>query len=207
MLTKISVAFYPCWLAQLVISAALADPLPKALNEQELSERLKSYQSIQELHVTFDQKKHLAEMNLDLPSSGRIVVRRPDQVTWEVLKPAYVRVNINSQHVQIVSGEGAHAKTQVFKAAELGGSEQAKWMARLLPWLLLDARALSKQYTVSLIREGQLQFLPRETKGPFAKLEIELNKAGHMGRLVLFEPSKDTLEIRFGRPRIVRRGL
>lgn len=171
------------------------------VDEGTLAQQLKFYKNISEISTTFRQNKHLAEMKLDLQSEGRLAFKRPDDVTWEILKPSPVTVKMSKSDVQITSASG----TQVFKFQELSQDNMARGIGMLKPWLTLDAHALTEQYTITKQGDATFLFEPKASASGQAitKISLTLAKAGHLQSLKLFEKSGDWIEIFFTSPKIV----
>ena len=184
----------------LLVLAALPAPASD-LTEKDLSNHLKFYTAIQELKTTFQQTKHLSSMNLDLKSDGRMTIKKPDDISWEILHPSPILVRLNKSEVKITNGDD----TQIFKFQELSQDNMARGVGLLLPWLTLDVKALSEQYKMSQEADGQFLFEPKISSVSISKMKLLLKKNGHLERLTLYETSGDWMEIRFGQPTIIRK--
>jgi outer membrane lipoprotein-sorting protein len=171
------------------------------VDSKELAQLLKFYAPIQALTVSFQQTKHLHEMGLELRSSGRLEIHRPDQIVWEILKPSHLWVSIDKEKFRLKEGDGAE---QVFELNQLSQENAARGVGLLKPWLLLDVKALSEQYAVEKVRPGFYVFTPKSDVKFFKAMDVTIGKAGHMEKMLLHEPSGDTLEIAFGTPKVVK---
>ncbi len=194
MLTRVINQYF---LLLLLVSQA---PLAEPVSEAQLGQELKAYRDLKELAVTFHQTKHLAEMNLDLRSEGRMALKRPDEVVWEIQKPSRVTVQINRKEISITSA----GERQVLKISELSHDNAARGFGLLMPWLTLDTAALVAQYEITSGADHTFQFVPKQGNSTVVKMRAHLTPAGHLDKLQLFEKSGDTLEILFATPRIKR---
>ncbi|MBS1961834.1 MAG: outer membrane lipoprotein carrier protein LolA [Bdellovibrionales bacterium] len=187
-----------------------ADPTP--VSETALAEKLRFYASIKTLETDFHQVKDLRDLGMQMKSEGRLTLRRPDAVIWEVRKPARVKVELDSKGIRITSGEGKSATVQTFSSSEMSAQMQkdkaTSSLHDLVAWLKLDAHALSEQYAITTTgtdARGQSRFVFTPKKpGPFASMEMELAKAGHLAKLVLNEASGDRMTLEFARPKVVK---
>lgn len=186
-------------LIQTAVFAAVAQASP--VNERDLEKQLHFYKSIEELTTTFHQTKHLSEMKLDLQSDGRLTLNKPDRIIWEITKPSRLVVTISKTDVRIES----KGETQTFKFQELSQDNVANGINMLVPWLMLDAHALSETYRVTEDADHGFVFEPKKANGSITKMILFLNDNGHLKRLKLFEASGDWIEIQFDAPKVVRK--
>lgn len=186
-------------------SAAAAETT--SVTEAQLAEHLRLYSTIKTLEADFHQVKDLRELGMQMKSEGRLTLRRPDAVTWEVRKPARVKVELDPNGMRITSGEGKTATVQTFSTAQMGasmsGDKDASSLRDLVAWLKLDAHALAEQYAIATTGGNRFFFTPKKP-GPIASMEMELAKAGHLSKLVLNESSGDRMTLEFSRPKIVK---
>jgi len=186
-------------LALTLCSASVARATP--VSEAALAEKLKFYASIRTFEADFKQRKELREMGMEMKSEGRLTLRRPSTVIWEILKPARVKVELGTKEIKITSGEGANATVQSFSSDQLPDDKGASSMRDLVAWLKLDAKALSEQYVITKTPADRYLFEPRKP-GPFLSMEMALSKKGHLETLVLNETSGDRMTLTFAKPRV-----
>ncbi len=168
----------------------------RLVTEGELSEKLKLYRAVKQLDVNFTQLKHLAEMNLDLKSSGRLSVNSSGEVRWEIQKPSAVTVQIDAEKVQITSRDDNH----VFQLKEISQDNVARGIGLMLPWLKLDAKTLASEYKITKVSGAIYDFEPKKPAPPMIKMTAEIAKDGHVRRLKLFETSGDSVGNRIRTP-------
>jgi outer membrane lipoprotein-sorting protein len=173
------------------------------VTENELATKLRYYSSIRALEADFRQVKNLREMGMQMKSEGRLTLRRPDSVIWEVTKPARVKVELTSAGIRITSGEGTTATVQSFSAAQMPKDGDALGLHDLVAWLRLDAHALSEQYTITRTTTDHFIFAPKKI-GPFKTMEMDLSGAGQLTKLVLNESSGDQMTLQFGKPHLLK---
>ncbi len=180
---------------------ALASETP--VTETQLAEKLRYYARIANLEADFHQVKDLKELGMQMKSEGRLTLRRPDSVVWEITRPAPVRVDLGNGKIRIQSGEGASATVQNFSADQMPKDKDASSLRDLVAWLRLDAHALAEQYAITRTTADHFVFAPKKT-GPFRTMEMDLSKSGHLEKLVLNEVSGDRMTLTFGPPRVVK---
>lgn len=173
------------------------------VSEAALTEKLRFYASIRSLEADFKQLKELREMDMEMRSEGRLTLKRPDTVIWEVLKPARVKVELGAKEIRITSGEGPAASREIYSVDQMPGDKGASSLRDLVAWLKLDAHALHEQYAITRSSNGNYVFVPRKA-GPFRSMEMNLAKAGHLETLILNESSGDRMTLKFAKPRVVR---
>ena len=179
----------------------IAGAAESTVTEAMLAEKLRFYAALGSLEADFKQVKELREMGMDMKSEGRLTLKRPDVVVWEILKPARVKVELGTTGIKITSGEGANATGQSFSADQMPQDKGASGMRDLVAWLKLDAKALSEQYVITKTPAERYLFEPRKT-GPFKSMEMALAKDGHLETLVLNEASGDRMTLTFAKPRV-----
>ena len=190
----------------LVLSASsLAAPV----SESDLADRLKFYRSVQSLDVRFSQTKKIVDAGMEIASEGRLRLGNPaggenGTVVWEITKPAPVRITLDGKGIDIVNGTGAQASHQHFSSSDMPQEGSAGSFSSLGAWLKLDAHAISENYAVESSESGRYRFTPKKSGGPFAKLELEIGRLGHLERLNIFERSGDEITLRFSKPTVVR---
>jgi outer membrane lipoprotein-sorting protein len=192
--------------ASLIVSlCASAGPSESSVSEGELTEKLRFYATLGSLEADFHQVKDLRELGMQMKSEGRLTLRRPDSVIWEVTKPARVRVELGSAGVRITSGDGQAASVQTFSADQMPKDRDASSLHDLVAWLKLDAHVLAAQYTITKTTGDHFVFTPKKS-GPFKTMEMDLSRAGHLEKLILNETSGDRMTLTFGRPRMIKKG-
>jgi hypothetical protein len=173
------------------------------LSERELSKRLQFYQSIATLTVDFKQLKILKDLHVEIPSEGKLKLKGHEQVIWEVSKPSLVRLTFDHKMIKVESGEGADYSLQTWKTSDLPKGKESKNIAALEAWLLLDARVLGTQYSVTSQGPGTLRFASKDHDKPaFRNVEMHLASSGHLEQLHITEASGDEIDIRFGAPTV-----
>src|SRR6185312_8598115 len=133
-------------IVSVAIHVAIAGEL---ISEKELTEKLKLYASISTLDVSFRQTKTLKDMNLQLKSEGRLQLRRPDRVVWEITQPSPVRVSLDHSQIEIQTGTGPDTQVQTIKTGEAPSEQAAQSLTALIAWLSLDSHALASQYLIT----------------------------------------------------------
>ncbi len=172
------------------------------VSEAELGEKLRFYTTFQSLEADFHQVKDLKEMGLQMKSEGRLTLKRPDTVVWEVTKPAHVKVELGAAGIRITTGEGVSATIQNYPADQMPKEGDGASLHDLVAWLKLDAHALANQYAITRTNADHFIFAPKKN-GPFKTMEMDLSGAGHLEKLILHEASGDQMTLRFGKPRII----
>jgi outer membrane lipoprotein-sorting protein len=173
------------------------------VTEAQLGEKLRFYAGIATLESDFHQVKDLKELGMQMKSEGRLTLKRPDSVIWEIRKPAHVKVELDLKKIRITSGDGASATVQTFTADQMPKDKDASSLRDLVAWLKLDAHALADQYVITKTTEDHFNFAPKKT-GPFRTMEMDLSKAGHLKTLTLNETSGDRMILSFERPRVLK---
>jgi outer membrane lipoprotein-sorting protein len=175
---------------------------PQPVSVDELKSTLHLYQSISQLDVDFHQTKTLKDLGIQLQSSGTLKVSPPDTVLWRVLKPSPVTVTLNHGTVVIQTASG----TQKFSQDENPSEKDRQNFNNMLSWLKLDADAISKQYEVTKLDATHLQFSAKQKEGnSIQRIHLQLTPSGNIANLKMDEASGDTIDIRFGTPKIQRR--
>ena len=129
-------------------AAARAEPAPQAITQQELSQKLRLYESIHTLEVSFTQTKVIKDIDVKLTSEGRFKIIRPEKIIWEITKPSAVKVTLDKAEIRIESGAGAGQHVQVLKLGDSLPDKAAKSMTGLIAWLNLDSLKLYAQYFI-----------------------------------------------------------
>lgn len=185
----------------LMVATSFAADLTQAIDERELAKRLQFYQSIATLDVEFKQVKTLPDLKVKLESEGKLKLMRPDQVIWEITKPSRVLIQFKDRQVRVESGIGAEQSVQTWKLDDMPKGKDSKSINALMPWLQLDANALSKLYKVSSLGPNKLRFDPKEPdKSAFKRIEITLSSNGRLDLLHIEESSGDEMDIHFKTP-------
>ncbi len=174
-----------------------------SVTETQLGEKLRFYAGIATLEADFHQVKDLKELGMQMKSEGRLTLRRPDTVIWEIRKPAHVKVELDLKGIRITSGDGRAATVQAFSADQMPKDQDASSLHDLVAWLKLDAHALAEQYTITKTTENHFDFAPKKA-GPFRSMEMDLSKAGQLEKLTLNETSGDRMILSFERPRVIK---
>ena len=180
---------------QCIWSIAAEPPLGKEISLTDLAKALKSYENVAHLEAAFHQKKILKDLDMNLKSEGKLSFTRPDQVTWEILKPSPLKVELNSQEIRLQNGKDV----QTIKA----GGPQTQSLQGLVTWLKLDANEIYKEDQVLEVGPRHYIFKPRKPEqSPFASLDLTLSAKGYLQKFILHENSGDLLEIEFDSPKI-----
>ena len=181
--------------AQCIWSIA-AGALPgKEMTQIDLVNALKSYENVAKLEANFHQKKVLKDLDMSLMSEGRLTFARPDQVTWEILKPSPLLVELNAQEIRMHNGK----EIQTIKA----GGPQTQSLQSMITWLKLDATEIYKESEVFEVGPRHYLFKPRQiNSSPFSSLDLTLSAKGFLEKFVLHEKSGDLLEIVFQTPKV-----
>ena len=87
-------------------------------------DRLKAANSFETLQASFTQTRHSAMLTKDLVSEGRMVLRSPDQIRWEVLKP-HPGVFVSSGELAIAGRRFRMPTEKDFTATALEGEDLA----------------------------------------------------------------------------------
>jgi hypothetical protein len=172
-------------------------------DDEELFQALHRYQHLNRLKVDFNEKKILKSIGTILDSTGRLsVTRNPKVIIWEILKPSPVRVKLSNDEMQITTAPGSKTEeTQILHAKDANARDGMESQAALSSWLNLDAKALGEEYTVTEQNKLSYVFTPKK-KSPFVKIQMKLSKAGYVDTLILEEASGDTMELKFGTPKL-----
>lgn len=192
------------WLVSglLIASTATGRPAAQSVSSEALSKVLNAYQNISHLEVDFQQTKKLKDIDLKLESSGILKVDPPHGVLWRVIKPNPVMVTLSQQTIVIQTASG----TQTFSQSENPSEKDRKSFSNMLGWLKLDAEAISNQYEVTQPGPSQYRFVAKDKKATsLQNLEMQMTPEGHIRVLKIEEESGDSIEIRFGKPKIHRR--
>jgi hypothetical protein len=104
--------------------------------------------------------------------------------------------------MQITTAPGSKTEeTQILHAKDANARDGMESQAALSSWLNLDAKALGEEYTVTEQNKLSYVFTPKK-KSPFVKIQMKLSKAGYVDTLILEEASGDTMELKFGTPKL-----
>jgi len=166
------------------------------LTSQELQARLKPYLRLKSLDADFVQKKHLADLAMDLPSSGHLSVKKPGPVVWTVLKPSFLEVRITGRDLTMTSMKDGARSEQKISFDQMGSEQGSKGLALLVPWLEMDVEKLLARYTITQTAPDQLRFVPK-TGALFKEIGMKLAPNGHLQRLSFSEQNGDSIEIDF----------
>ena len=139
-------------------------------------------------------------MHLDLKSSGKMSLKRPDAIDWEIVTPSPVQVRIDKNRVQVTSSGSTH----IYKVSEMSQDQIASGIGLLTPWLTLDATVLSANYIIHQEGERRFSFAPKTEQPILEHMEVTLTQPGHIDRLKMYERSGDMMEIHFTTPTVVR---
>ncbi len=182
-------------------SLAQAAIQTKPVGEKEFLDKFKQYATFKELKVDFTQMKHIEDLSFPLKATGRLEVRRPGIVRWEIITPSRLVVDLTPTEVRIESGEGEAVQKQVFPMSK-AATESKTWNA-LSPWMDLNPKEIYSRYEVTSEKKGVYRMIPREIKSsPFKSLQITLSDRGHIKSLDFEEASSDRMVFDFGTPKI-----
>ena len=189
--------------AIVVLLFITANSRANELTRDELAKRLSAYQDLKSFEVPFSQTKKLKGMDLELRSKGLLRVKRRDpySVDWKVQEPARLDVRIQSDKIEILSGEGEKQTRQIFDRKQATSVEATKGFGSLGAWMRMDATELSQKYRIESAGLDRMIFLPRMKEEALKKVEIRVGKDGHLSRMQLLEHSDDEIEIEFGKLR------
>lgn len=166
------------------------------LGKQELQSLLRPYLSLKSLKADFVQKKHLADLNMNLISTGKLEVEKPRKVLWTVLKPSFLEVSIAEKDLTMTSMKDGQKQVQKISFEQMGSEQGAKGLALLLPWLEMDVDKLLAEYTIVETAPSELQFTP-STKSLFKYIGLKLAKNKHIETLTFTEQNGDSISIEF----------
>ena len=201
--TNICYLLFPLLILMGQMGASAKELSGQPLTREEIGKQLSIYQHLSTLKVNFKQIKDLSSIGTKLESTGKFtLIQAQKKLIWEIEKPSPLLVTLSEGEMRIESGQGKEKQIQILKMSD-AGEQGAQNLAALIAWLRLDANALFGQYTILKIGEQKFSFTPREpAKSPFQKLEMQLDKSGHVQKLFLLERSKDSITIEFGKPLI-----
>lgn len=155
---------------------------------------------MENLDVRFSQVKILKDINVRLLSEGRLQIKKPNVVIWEIEKPAFSRVTLKGGEMRIQSDVGK--PEEVFNAKE-GGREADRNIRSMMVWLKMDAEEMFREYRVWEVLPRTFRFEPfQKDLVPFQNLTMELSAKGDLKKLKIHEKSGDDLEISFATPRM-----
>jgi len=179
---------------------ALSQTALKQLEKQDLETLLKPYASLKSLETEFTQKKHLADLNLSLTSSGHLKVDKPTSVLWTVDKPSYLEVEIKGDELSMTTIKDGRKDTQKISLKQMGSQQGAKGLTLLVPWLEMDIDKLMSEYSIFEIKPSHLRFTPAadaKNKPIFRDIELKLASNKHIKTLTFNEQNGDSIEITF----------
>jgi hypothetical protein len=168
---------------------------------EQLQLLLKPYLRLKSLRAEFVQKKHLADLNLDLVSTGRLQVDKPEKVLWTVLTPSFLEVAIEKKQLTLTSLKNGTKQIQKISFEQMGSNKDSQGLAILLPWLEMDVDALLKEYRVDSTSPSKIQFTPKNTS-LFKTIQLSLGKNKHIETLLFQEKTGDSIAIGFKASRI-----
>lgn len=170
----------------------------KPVDVTELKKALSFYQSIERLDVDFKQTKTLKDIQLGLKSEGHLTLNLPDHVTWMVVKPQKMTVDLVQDKITI---QGP-SETQTFSQSQNPSAKDRRGFATMLSWLKLDADAIAARFNVNQTDTHHYLFAAKDPEPMFKSLEMELSPAGHVNKLIFHEASGDEIKIQFSKPTV-----
>jgi outer membrane lipoprotein-sorting protein len=186
----------------LIITAKAASSLMET--DPELQNLLSFYKKTERLETNFHQTKKMKGLKMLLNSDGKLVIQKPDQVIWEVQKPARMRAELTQQSIRLETGEGAEKTVQVLDQKSLGERKEAQSLKALKAWLEMDADLLKKDYQVTKLGPSQFLFEPFDkNSSPFEKLEMKISQGKYVQELIISEKSGDQMQISFTAPKVI----
>jgi hypothetical protein len=177
-------------------AAKAASGAAKKLSKEELQALLKPYANLKSLKADFVQKKHLSDLGLNLISTGRLEVEKPNRVVWTVLTPSFLEVRIAQKDLTMTTMKDGQKREQKISFDQMGGEQGAKGLALLVPWLEMDVDKLMAQYSIVETAPSQLEFTPSDS-ALFKTIGMKLAKNGHMRTLTFNERNGDSIQIDF----------
>ena len=170
------------------------------LNLEQLRTLFKPYESVSELQVSFQQRKTISGLKKPLLSEGELRLQKPDFVQWTVLKPSFLRIEMQKKQMRLETGsDPKNKRTQVLSESETGS------LTSLVAWMRMDAGLLAEQYQVTSLGSRRYAFVPKNPASfPMEKMEIEMGAQDFLKTLTLFEKSGDRIEITFATPQVKR---
>lgn len=176
-----------------VLPSFATDPAPLPA---EATAIWKDLDQVQRLRARFEQVQHRTILSQPLTSTGTLVFARPNQVRWEVDKPARSVFVMNGTQVGTAMPDLGHRES-----IDLGASpEAARFVQGLMVWLGGDLAQVQRDYDVVWV-PGPPPSVVLTPRGPtLVRLlkSITLTLEGtpaRIQRVVLVEPSGDHVDI------------
>ncbi len=184
-------------------------PCPAMENsERELVQNLSFYSHILDLQVSFSQVKTIKDLQVQLHSEGNMHFQAPNHLVWKITKPSPVSVTFDGGKMRIETGDGIHAPVQTLETDNQSAEDGNKSLAALSSWLSLDVQRIAKENDIKKLSTRHFKFIPKKIAGQknaFADLEMTIGKTGHLEHLILHELSGDTLDLKFGKPNVIKK--
>ena len=146
----------------------------------------------------FVQIRHLAELDMDVESRGKMVSELDGRVRWQVDSPVASVTLIDSE--KLLHYDGETGKTAVIEL------DKFPWLALLREalndWFSGDPKRLAERFDVTSPWPEILRLVPREAglKKLCRQVDITFSVAdGTISRIVITENAGDTLEMRFSK--------
>ncbi len=183
-------------------SSLSAAPRFRAVGEKELDKELAQYKGIRSLDASFEQVKDLKAMQLKVKSSGSFSLHKEGdraEVDWQVRKPAFLKLRITADTLEIFEKEGEPGKPLV------GNQEaQGKILRPLYAWLSMNSALIGAQYSISGDGKGRFRLEPKEAGSPVKALVLQLDRKKLVREVTLEEISGDELRITFSGTKVAR---
>ncbi len=177
------------WVGLFVSSSQAADSvlLPKALKEVEAH-----YAKASTIVADFEQSTRSAMATKPKESSGRILIKRPDRVRWETLKP--------DTHLMVSDGHRFWFYTPPFDKDERGQviiRKTAEVQSKLATALLGGAFSAVKEMKIETKDSSHFVLTPKKgTSGTVQEIELEISPAKEIRKLLVKHVGGNTAEIR-----------
>ncbi|MBT3980131.1 MAG: outer membrane lipoprotein carrier protein LolA [Bacteriovoracaceae bacterium] len=166
----------------------------------ELNHFLKRYGNFKKLSANFKGEKFLKRFDATIKSEGKLIVNRPDSLTWKILRPVPTTYEFTKNSLKIFEDGKL---SQNLDIAKLGPGAH-KSIGGLMAWLKLDSKTIEKYYFVSRSGKDQFSFTYKESDPPFKKILATLAPKGYISKVEITELSGDVLTLTFERPEIIR---
>lgn len=153
---------------------------------------------VQRLRAHFEQVQYRSVLSRPLASTGTLSFERPNQVRWEVERPARSLFVMNGTNVGTALPDLGHRESIDLAASP----EAARFVQGLMVWLGGDLAAVQRDYT-AVWKSGPpavLVLTPRDPALVRLLASITLTLGGsppQIERVVLVEPGGDRVEITF----------
>ncbi|MCC6138576.1 MAG: outer membrane lipoprotein carrier protein LolA [Bdellovibrionaceae bacterium] len=173
----------------------------KIFGKPELERFLTDYVKLQNLRSSFLQKKTIAELKLELISTGTLIVdkdkiKNTHSVVWTIEKPSFLEVRMDEKNIHMTTLNGKKRQTQTVPLSQMSSQQGAQGLSLLVPLLEMDAEKLLAHYAIQEVKPQQLRLSPK-TRSLFKTIDLSVGLNKQVSALRFIEKNGDSIDITF----------